>query len=315
MIYKIFFVLILFVNIIFELFLKENKINISQDIIIKKGMRLDQISTLLYENEIINNKNLFKLWVKIHFSEKNIMFGEYRFENKLSIDSVFKKISKGETLLRKLTIIEGWSKFDLYSKVKFLYPETNFKIDEMPTFIIADTYLFNITEGSKKLIENIKKKSADTAEALWKERLMDSPLSNINEMFILSSIVEKETSINEERYKIAGVFYNRIDKGMRLQSDPTVVYALTQGKSKLERKLLRKDLRFKSKFNTYMNKGLPPEPICYPGLDSLKAVIFPEKNNLFFFVADPKNNGHIFSKDYDQHLENIKNIKKYNFDD
>jgi UPF0755 protein len=157
-IYKIFFVLILFVNIIFELFLKENKINISQDIIIKKGMRLDQISTLLYENEIINNKNLFKLWVKIHFSEKNIMFGEYRFENKLSIDSVFKKISKGETLLRKLTIIEGWSKFDLYSKVKFLYPETNFKIDEMPTFIIADTYLFNITEGSKKLIENIKKK-------------------------------------------------------------------------------------------------------------------------------------------------------------
>jgi UPF0755 protein len=164
-------------------------------------------------------------------------------------------------------------------------------------------------------LKTSKKKSADTAEALWKERLMDSPLSNINEMFILSSIVEKETSINEERYKIAGVFYNRIDKGMRLQSDPTVVYALTQGKSKLERKLLRKDLRFKSKFNTYMNKGLPPEPICYPGLDSLKAVIFPEKNNLFFFVADPKNNGHIFSKDYDQHLENIKNIKKYNFDD
>ena len=311
MIYKISFVLILFVNSIFELFIKENKINTSQDIIINKGMRLDQISTLLHDNEIINNKNLFKLWVKIHFSEKNIMFGEYRFENKLSIDSVFKKISKGETLLRKLTIIEGWSKFDLYSKVKSLYPETNLKLDEMPTFIVADTYLFNVMEGSEKLIENIKKKSADTADALWKKRLMDSPLSNINEMFTLSSIVEKETSINEERHKIAGVFYNRINKGMRLQSDPTVVYALTQGKSKLERKLLRKDLRFKSKFNTYMNRGLPPEPICYPGLDSLKAVIFPEKNNLFFFVADPKNNGHIFSKDYDQHLKNIKNIKNF----
>ena len=309
MIYKIFFVLVLLLNTIFELFLKENKINTYQDIIIEKGMRLDEISSLLYENEIINNKNLFKLWVKLNLSEKNIMFGEYRFENKLSINSVFKKISKGEIFLRKLTIIEGWTKFNLYSKIKLLFPESNLKLEEMPTFIIADTYFFSITEGSEKLIENIKKKSAETADQLWKKRLIDSPLSNISEMFILSSIVEKETSINEERFKIAGVFYNRIDKGMKLQSDPTVVYALTQGKSKLERKLLRKDLKFKSKFNTYVNKGLPPEPICYPGLDSLKAVIFPEKNNLFFFVADPKNNGHIFSKDYDQHLKNIKNIK------
>jgi len=113
-IYKVIFVLVLLLNTIFELFLKENKINTHQDIIIEKGMRLDQISSLLYENEIINNKNLFKLWVKLNFSEKNIMFGEYRFENKLSINSVFKKISKGEIFLRKLTIIEVWTKFNLY---------------------------------------------------------------------------------------------------------------------------------------------------------------------------------------------------------
>ena len=278
-------------------------------------MGLDQISNLLYTNNIINNQNLFKLWVKLNFSEKKIMSGEYRFEKKKSINKVFKKISQGDILLRKFTIIEGWTKLDLYLQLKLLFPDTRLKVEDMPTLIVADTYLFSITDGGNKLILDIRKKSFDVAEKLWLKRDENSKLSSINEMIILSSIVEKETSLDEERYKIAGVFFNRLDKGMRLQSDPTVVFSITQGKSKLNRKLLRKDLKFKSKFNTYLNHGLPPEPICYPGLESIKAVIHPEVNDLFFFVADPKNNGHIFSKDYHQHLENIKNIKLHNSHD
>ena len=98
---------------------------------------------------------------------------------------------------------------------------------------------------------------------------------------------------------------------MKLQSDPTVVYAITLGKKKMGRKLLRKDLKIKSKFNTYVNKGLPPEPICIPGIESLVATSRPSKSNFLYFVSkNKKNEGHLFSEKYKDHLENIKSLKK-----
>ena len=103
------------------------------------------------------------------------------------------------------------------------------------------------------------------------------PLKSINEMFILASIVEKETAIKNEKPLISGVFYNRLKKNMRLQSDPTVIYSITEGKYRLKRKLTRKDLKFKSVHNTYVNKGLPPSIIGFPGKDSLLSTSLPKK--------------------------------------
>ena len=102
---------------------------------------------------------------------------------------------------------------------------------------------------------------------------------------------------------------------MRLQSDPTVIFSITKGKKKFKRKLLRKDLKHKSAFNTYLNKGLPPLPICFPGLKSIEAALNPDSNEYFYFVADPKINGHIFSKHYHQHLKTIKKIREYKIND
>ena len=128
-------------------------------------------------------------------------------------------------------------------------------------------------------------------------------------MFILASIVEKETAIKNEKPLISGVFYNRLKKNMRLQSDPTVIYSLTEGKYRLKRKLTRKDLKFKSPHNTYVNKGLPPSIIGFPGKDSLLSTTLPKKSDLFYFVAKNHGGEHYFSSNYKQHLKNIKASK------
>ena len=135
------------------------------------------------------------------------------------------------------------------------------------------------------------------------------PLKKISEIFILASIIEKETSLKEEKSIIAGIFFNRLEKKMRLQSDPTVLFSITKGKKKLERRLTRKDLKYDSEFNTYKNHGLPPSIICFPGKDSLVSVTLPFESDLLYFVAKNQKGEHYFSSSYKEHLNFIKELK------
>ena len=175
--------------------------------------------------------------------------------------------------------------------------------------IVADTYSYQITDSAEKILHNIKKISNNFSQKIWSERDQTIPLKSINEMFILASIVEKETSIKDEKPIISGVFFNRLNKKMRLQSDPTVIYAITEGKYRLKRKLTRKDLKLKSIHNTYVNKGLPPKIIGFPGKDSLLSTSLPNKSDLLYFVSKNQGGEHYFSSDYKQHLKNIKASK------
>ena len=175
--------------------------------------------------------------------------------------------------------------------------------------IIADTYSYQVTDSAEKILSDIKKLSKDFSHKIWSERDTSIPLKSISEMFILASIVEKETAIKNEKPLISGVFYNRLKKNMRLQSDPTVIYSITQGKYRFKRKLTRKDLKFKSLHNTYVNKGLPPSIIGFPGKDSLLSTSLPKKSNLLYFVAKNEGGEHYFSSNYKQHLKNIKASK------
>ena len=179
----------------------------------------------------------------------------------------------------------------------------------MSDLIIADTYSYQVTDSAERILNDIKKLSKDFSQKIWSERDTTIPLKSINEMFILASIVEKETAIKNEKPLISGVFYNRLKKNMRLQSDPTVIYSLTEGKYRLKRKLTRKDLKFKSLHNTYVNKGLPPSIIGFPGKDSLLSTSLPKKSNLLYFVAKNEGGEHYFSSNYKQHLKNIKASK------
>ena len=304
-----FFLFIILLNIFSILIFDKHKSYDKSNVIIKPGMNLEEISEKLFSKKIIQNPNLFKIWVKLSFSEKKLRFGEFIFEKSNSIYDVTKKLINGDVVFRKLTIIEGSYKYELLNILKEIDPQSSLEYDDISDLIIADTYSYQVTDSAERILNDIKKLSKDFSHKIWSERDTSIPLKSINEMFILASIVEKETAIKNEKPLISGVFYNRLKKNMRLQSDPTVIYSITEGKYRLKRKLTRKDLKFKSLHNTYVNKGLPPSIIGFPGKDSLLSTSLPKKSNLLYFVAKNEGGEHYFSSNYKQHLKNIKASK------
>jgi UPF0755 protein len=304
------FFFVIFINVVFTFFFQKKELSEDKKIIISPGMKLKEISDDLYNSGIIDNGLMFIIWARINFSDTKLKFGEYSFEEKVSISNVLKKITEGQSLQRKITIIEGWSKNDLLIYLNKLNHEKNLTLDDIPDNIIANTYFYRVTDNPKEIIENIRLISQKISKNIWNNREKTIPLMGISEMFILASIVEKETSLKKEKSIISGVFYNRFKKNMRLQSDPTVVYAITLGKKKMNRRLLRKDLKFQSEFNTYIKKGLPPSPICFPGVESLKGTANPYRSNFLYFVSKKMGEGHLFSSDYNGHLDNIELVKR-----
>ncbi len=304
-----FLLLVTFFNLFYYLFFSYDKKINNKTIIIQQGMKINEISSMLYSKKIIKNKFAFNLWIKFNFLEKKIKFGEFQISGKNSIYNVTKKLLKGKFVYRKFTLVEGMYKYELLRFLREIDPNSTINITDIPDNIIADTYSYVATDTAERILENIINYSQRFSESIWEKRDKNIPLKNVDELYILASIVEKETANKSEKGKIAGVFYNRIKIGMRLQSDPTVEFSITKGEKKLGRKLLRKDLKFDSEYNTYMNKGLPPSIICFPGKESLIAVSRPYNSNYFFFVAKNKNGQHYFSVDYKDHLERIRSIK------
>ena len=300
--------LILF-NIFYSLFFSYDKNIEKVSFIIEPGMKLNEISEQLYYEEIISNKFAFKLWNKINFLERKIKYGEFYIEGRNSVDNVTNKLSSGQKVYRKITLIEGSSKYDLLKILKEIDPKSSLKLYDIPDIIIADTYNYTVTDDSRRILDYMIKTSKRFSKNIWEERNKEIPLDKISEMHILASIVEKESALKSEKNKIAGVFFNRINLGMRLQSDPTVEFAITMGEKKLDRKLLRKDLKIDSEYNTYMISGLPPSIICFPGKDSLVAVSKPYKSNFLYFVSKRRNGEHFFSTTYKEHLKRIREVK------
>ena len=300
--------LILF-NIFYSLFFSYDKNIEKVSFVIEPGMKLNEISEQLYHEEIISNKFAFKLWNKINFLERKIKYGEFYIEGRNSIYNVTNKLATGQKVYRKITLIEGSSKYDLLKILKEIDPKSSLKLYDIPDMIVADTYNYTVTDDSRRILDYMIKTSKRFSENIWEERNEEIPLNKISEMHILASIVEKESALKREKKKIAGVFFNRINLGMRLQSDPTVEFAITMGEKKLDRKLLRKDLKIDSEYNTYMISGLPPSIICFPGKDSLVAVSKPYKSDFLYFVSKRRNGEHFFSTTYKEHLKRIREVK------
>ena len=272
-------------------------------------MKLNEISEQLYKEGIVTNKLAFKLWNKLNLLEKKIKYGEFYIEGKNSVYNITNELSSGQKVYRKITLVEGSSKYDLLKILREIDPQSSLKLYDIPDVIVADTYNYTVTDNAQRILDYMIRTSKIFSENVWEKRNKEIPLNKISEMHILASIVEKESALKREKNKIAGVFFNRINSGMRLQSDPTVEFAITLGEKKLDRKLLRKDLKVDSEYNTYMISGLPPSIICFPGKDSLVAVSKPYKSNFLYFVSKRKNGEHFFSTTYKDHLERIREVK------
>jgi UPF0755 protein len=285
-------------------------------IMVPKGAGSMAIADQLKAEQIVSDSYVFYLASKFMQPAGTLKAGEYQFFPNTSMTDVIAKLKKGETFKRKFTIPEGLTSFEILEKLKTV-PDIQVSDITVPPegSLLPDTYQYQKDESVQVLIERMQSAQKKLIEKEWTGRDANLPFTTIDQALTLASIVEKETGVAEERKRIAGVFINRLRQGMPLQTDPTVIYALTNGQPKndgqgpLGRRLLLKDLEIDSPYNTYKNIGLPPTPIANAGRDAILAVLHPEPNDYIYFVADGTG-GHVFAKTLAEHNQNVANWRK-----
>ncbi len=286
------------------------------------GIGAFRIMEILHEAGVIRSRLAFAL---IHAVKKSkLEAGEYEFEGYVTPFEVYEKLSKGLRKLHKVVVVEGSDIYDIAEilhragvcrREDFLAYATSEKVargygltsSTMEGFLFPDTYYFSKNTHPIKVIDtmfrNFLKKTAELRPKVAEKGL------TLEEWVTVASMIEKETFWEDEKPLIAAVIYNRLKRRMKLQIDPTVIYALKR-RGLWEGKLTKEHLSIDDPYNTYLYFGLPPTPICNPGLSSLKAALNPAKVGYLYFVVDPKRRRHLFSTTYSQHRRNIARIKR-----
>ena len=231
--------------------------------------------------------------------------GEYVFEPGVSIDGVLDQLIAGGNVAHRITVPEGLTSLEIVAILEANEILTG-EIEAVPPqgSVMPETYQFERGETRQAVLGRMTVAMDATLAELWETRQADLPIATPAEAVILASILEKETGVGSERAHVASVFVNRLNRGMRLQSDPTVIFALTQGLEPLGRTLLRSDWEYDDPYNTYVYAGLPPGPIAHPGRAALEAVLQPLTTNDIYFVADGTG-GHAFAETLAEHNRNV----------
>lgn len=278
---------------------------------VEKGTSLNMVADGLYREGVISHPFIFKIIARFSGLSQKLRAGEYQFQPQISLWNVMQKIAKGDVFYRKITIPEGLTNIEIVALLnENPYLSGEVSLSETQGSILPETYTFPFGTERQKIILEAQTDMQKILDDAWNIRDLTLPIKNKKELLILASIIEKETGVPEERSLVASVFVNRLKKGMKLQTDPTVIFALTQGKSDLGRSLKRKDLLIDSPYNTYKYYGLPPEPICNPGKEAIFAAARPADTDYLYFVATG-DGGHNFSKSLSEHNKNVKNwVKK-----
>ncbi len=274
-------------------------------IVIEPKTSLKSMAKLLADNDVINYPYLFMSVVYFSKTHRILKPGEYLFVPGMTVRSIHQKLSKGETIVHKLTVPEGLMTFQILDLVKnapFLKGEITEEVKEGE--LLPETYNYGYGDNRNAMIIRMKNAMQEYTDKLWLKYKADCSIKNKQDAIILASIVEKETGKNSERRKVASVFLNRLHKDMMLQSDPTVIYGITNGKYLLNRPLTGEDLSKNTAYNTYKIRGLPPTPIANPGKLSLLAVFDPEITAMLYFVADGTG-GHRFAASLAEHNNNV----------
>ena len=296
-------------------------------ITIKQGESLDDIIEDLHKNDIISSKTLFKIVVVLSGKSDQIIANTYLIRNGMSNKEVLSVITGKESfVLVRYTLPPGSTlrqaakiaeKVLSHSQARFLKEAENDsliallgltgKIKNLEGFLYPESYDLSPGTGEKELIAilftEFKKRVLNNEEIMNEIKKRESDLLST---VTLASIVEAETNVENEKAIIAGVYLNRIAKGMRLEADPTVQYALPGGP---KQRLLYEDLKIKSPYNTYLNPGLPPGPINNPDVSCIKAALFPASHKYLFFVATG-NGGHTFTETYSEHQKAVQDFRR-----
>ena len=291
---------------------------------ISQGSGFHQVNKKLYKKKLITNKFFFYLMAKFENKLNSIRMGEYELDRKMPPQKILSIIASGKSRTYPITFQEGLNIFEiaehlekkrLGKKEKFLELARNpqlikkllgFSSESLEGYLFPETYRLTKYTTEKDLILLMHERFKNVFSSLT-PLIDDSPLSP-RELVVLASIVEKETGVATDRPIIASVFYNRLEKNMRLQTDPTTIYGLWLKTGQRPFNLTKKDLRTKNSYNTYTFKGLPRGPISNPGKDSFLAVLKPKHTPFFYFVS--RNDGTTaFSKNYEDHQKAVRNYQ------
>ncbi|MEM9989465.1 MAG: endolytic transglycosylase MltG, partial [Pseudomonadota bacterium] len=265
---------------------------------------LDRVGSKLKDMGAVEDPRLFKIAARIDDLAPSLQAGEFEIPANASVNEIVRLLKESKPLLRFVTIPEGLTTRQIIARLKeapMLVGEVTIELKEGD--LLPETYSYQRGDNRDSIIERMKEAHDDVLAVLWETRAEGLPLDTPEEAVILASIVEKETGIAAERPRVAGVFINRLNKGMRLQSDPTILYGLTGGEP-LGRGIRLSELRKETPYNTYVIRGLPPTPIANPGRDALAAVLNPLETNDLYFVADGTG-GHVFATNLAQHNRNV----------
>ncbi|MFA8341537.1 MAG: endolytic transglycosylase MltG [Rhodothermaceae bacterium] len=292
---------------------------------IQKGATLTSVVDQLYKTKVINSKLAFKAAALMSNAETGIKAGRYEIPNGLSYFGLVDLIIKGQPEEATLvTIQEGiWQhnlaklfakemnidedEFNVLSKDQQFIKSLGINSSTLEGFLLPDTYYFNNSSTAEDILRKLYRETQKFFNDTLKDKMKARGMT-MKEVLTLASIVDGETNIESEFKTIAGVYHNRLKKGMRLQADPTVQY-LIRTKRRRANKVYYKDLEIDSPYNTYRNKGLPPSPINNPGKLAILAALEPEKHNYYYFCATG-NGGHKFAKTLSEHNKNVRDYRR-----
>jgi UPF0755 protein len=275
--------------------------------LVKPKMGVADIADQLERRNLISDSRIFRLGVRAYGNDSGLKAGEYEIKPGASMRDIMELLKSGKSVLYSLTIPEGLTVEQALQRVA----DQDTLTGDMPATIppegslATDTLRFTRGATRQQMVDKLLADQKNLVEDVWARRSPDLPLANIDEFVTLASIVEKETGRGDERSRVAAVFINRLNKGMRLQSDPTIIYGLFGGKGKpADRPIYQSDIDKPTPYNTYAINGLPPTPIANPGRAALEAVANPSKTKDLYFVADGTG-GHVFAATLEEHNENV----------
>ena len=278
--------------------------------VVQDGDSASIVGARLQQEGLVRSALGFRLAVAINGSAANLKIAEYEIPSRATPGRIARILASGEGVKRVVVLPEGWSVSQIYTRLE----ANRFLMGNLPPpppegSLNPDTYPIQRGDTRASVVKRMQDSHQALIDQLWLKRAPDLPIATKQEAITLASIVEKETGIAEERPRVAAVFVNRLRLGMKLQSDPTIIYGITKG-APLRRKIFKSDLENPHPWNTYVIQGLPPTPIANPGKDALAAVLNPPRTREIFFVADGSG-GHVFAETYAEHNRNVQRWREW----
>ncbi len=311
--FRLLIIIVFCIGYIWWLTSKDMTITEAQIYHVQKGATIDSISEELSNHKLIKSKIMFNLIGELFNYDKKLKLGYYEIVPDMSVLDFFEVVTNGRVATVNITFIEGKT-INEYFQMLNSNPaiHSNLSLQETMNLIaikepyegwfFPETFNFDYGESASNVLKRSHKMMQDKLDLLWQNRKKELPYKDPYEAVILASLIEKETAIDNEKHLISGVFIRRLEKGMRLQTDPSVIYALGD---KYQPPLKKSDLKFDSLYNTYRYHGLPPGAISSVGYSSLYAAFHPDSGSALYFVSK-KDGGHAFASSYEEHKDNIK---------